>query len=208
MFNAFLSIVAALIIFADLTGLPAQLASPASSGPPVYVRNVSDAAQRPSFISAPSAAQDAPQTAQGVIMPPSSGDAGLAALLPAYAAQGGPFACGPELAGGRFDFSDPARACGLQEDSAYDVWAYFNVRPWESAQRFASWHDADPTNALSTAEIERWIVIHIAQDYAAQHFPAFAQSEVQAGLDGLVSWGRGIDPVTEWIDMYARYLRP
>lgn len=94
--NTLLSIFAALIIAADVAALPAQLASPASSAP--YVRNVSDAAQRPSsggcfmtaqggpsagcVIRAPSAAQDAPQTAQGAIMPPSSGDAGLAALRP------------------------------------------------------------------------------------------------------------------------------
>lgn len=95
--NTILGIFAALIIMADVAGLPAQLASPPAPAVAAYVHNVSDAAQRPSsgcfmtaqggpsagcVIRAPSTAQDAPQTAQGVIMPPSSGDAGLAALRP------------------------------------------------------------------------------------------------------------------------------
>lgn len=122
-----------------------------------------------------------------------------------------PFAMCTDLTRIPFDFngSRNASACGLEEDQAFDVWQYFNVKPFETAAQFAARHDSDPRIALTTEQIERWIVAYAANHWSRSHgYNADAtKGELSAAMDGLNGMIHGAPISSDWINAYGRFLR-
>lgn len=105
-----------------------------------------------------------------------------------------PLAC-PMLQRKAFAFN-PKAACGLQEDSAFDVFEYVHGR------------NPQPNGAMNARQVERWIVIRAATIFARRnHYSAEdRQSETTAAIEGLAAYQHGETPAEEWSDSYGRLL--